>query len=115
MIDMKILGERLRMIRKHLGIKQQQLAEATKLSQPAISRLENGEEVYASALLAVLCFYQDKVSFDSLFSPDLDIVNDQQLYCSRNNIRQRLNRQLSAIAHGISDNLQLIEELKSKI
>ena len=52
------------MIRKHLGIKQQQLAEATNLTQPAISRLENGEEVYSSALLAVLTFYKDKINLD---------------------------------------------------
>ena len=57
-MDAKRLGERLRKIRKQLGITQLQLAEATKLTQPAISRLENGEEIYASGLLAVLEFYR---------------------------------------------------------
>lgn len=113
---MKILGERLRMIRKHLGIRQQQLAVATNLSQPAISRLENGEEVYASALMAVLNFYQDKISLDYLLTSDVDINSDQTLlYCSRTEIRQKLNNQLSAIANGISDSLELIEKMKSNI
>ena len=57
-MELKVLGERLRMIRKHLGINQQELADATNLTQPAISRLEKGDEVYASTLLAVLSFYQ---------------------------------------------------------
>ena len=54
-MELKVLGERLRMIRKHLGINQQELADATNLTQPAISRLEKGDEVYASTLLAPNC------------------------------------------------------------
>ena len=112
-MDAKRLGERLRMIRKHLGIKQQQLAEATNLTQPAISRLENGEEVYSSAILAVLTFYRDKVNLDYLFDPDLDINEHLQVYCNRDVIRQNLDRHLAEIAHCLEKDLKQIATLRN--
>lgn len=114
-MDAKRLGERLRMIRKHLGIKQQQLAEATNLTQPAISRLENGEEIYSSAILAVLTFYRDKVNLDYLFDPDLDINEHSQIYCDRNVIRQNLDRQLAEIAQDLEKGLEQIATLRSLV
>lgn len=114
-MDAKRFGERLRMIRKHLGIKQQQLAEATNLTQPAISRLENGEEVYSSAILAILTFYRDKVNLDYLFDPDLDINEHSQIYCNRNVIRQNLDHQLAEIAHCLEKDVERIATLRSQI
>ena len=115
MIDSRILGERLRQVRTLLGITQMQLASSTGMSQPTISRLENGEEVYASALLAVLKFYQDKVSLDLLFDPDLDIDDKSLLFCSRREIRQRLNSRLTTIAHNLEESLDQIAALKNQI
>ena len=114
-MDARLLGERLRMIRKHLGISQQQLAKATNLTQPTISRLENGEEVYASALLAVLDFYREKVSLDHLFDPDLDTSDKSQLYCSKQESRQRFDRQLAVIAHDLEESLEQITGLRDQI
>lgn len=114
-MDARLLGERLRMIRKHLGISQQQLAKATNLTQPAISRLENGEEVYASALLAVLDFYWEEVSLDHLFNPDLDTSDKSQLYCSKQEFRQRFDRQLAVIAHDLEESLRQITALRNQI
>lgn len=113
-MDTKMLGERLRLIRKHLGISQQQLAKATNLSQPAISRLENGEEIYASALLAVLSFYQDKISLDHLFDPNMDTTDGSQLYCSCYEVRQRLDSRLAVIAQNLEKSLEHIEVLRTQ-
>lgn len=114
-MDLKELGERLRMIRKHLGINQQHLAKVTNLTQPAISRLENGEEVYASALLAVLNFYRERVSLDLLLNPDLDTDDKSLLFCSRREIQQRLDSQLTTIAHHLDESLKQIATLKGQI
>ena len=114
-MDLKELGERLQMIRKHLGISQKQLAKATKLSQPAISRLENGEQVYASALLAVFDFYRDKVSLDHLLDPDLDTSDNTLLYCRSQERRQMLDCRLSAIAHDLEESLEQISALRDEI
>ena len=111
-MELKVLGERFRMIRKHLGINQQQLADATHLTQPAISRLEKGEEVYASTLLAVLSFYQDRVCLDHLLAPDLDTGSNTLLYTSRQEMRQSLNSRLSEIASRLDQTREQIEKLR---
>ena len=82
-MELKVLGERLRMIRKHLGINQQQLADATNLTQPAISRLEKDDEVYASTL--------------------------------RQELRQRLSRDLAQIASKLDQAKEQADALRSKI
>ena len=114
-MDAKRLGERLRMIRKHLGINQQQLAKATNLTQPAISRLENGEEVYASALLEVLAYYREKVSLDHLFDPNLNTSDDSLLYSNCHEIHQKLDSQLADIAHSLHESLEHIKSLRSEV
>ena len=114
-MDLKELGERLRMIRKHLRINQQQLAKATNLTQPAISRLENGEEVYASALLAILNFYRERVNFNLLLDPNLETDDKFLLFCSRQEARQRIDSQLTTIAHHLDESLKQIATLKDEI
>ena len=102
-MDSKILGERLRQIRLMLGMTQKELATASYLAQPVISRLENGEEVYASVLLSVLYYYQGKISLDRLFSPDFVVSKEQLVYASREEMLQKLVRQLDLIADTISE------------
>lgn len=114
-MELKELGERLRMIRKHLGMNQQQLADATHLTQPAISRLEKGDEVYASTLLAVLSFYQDKVCLHNLLSPDLSTDSDTLLYTSPQKMRQSLNNGLAEIASWLDQTKEQVEALRSNI
>ena len=98
MIDSQILGDRLRQIRTLLGITQKQLAMCTNMTQSAISRLENGEEVYASVLLSVLHFYHGKVSLDNLFAPEFS-AEEERLRCrSHEEDRKSILRQLDIMA-----------------
>ena len=114
-MELKVLGERLRMIRKHLGMNQQQLADATHLTQPAISRLEKGDEVYASTLLAILSFYQDTVCLDNLLSPYLDTDPNMSLYSVPQEVRQKLNVGLIEIASSLEKTKELVDTLRSNI
>ena len=114
-MDLKVLGERLRMIRKHLGINQQELADATNLTQPAISRLEKGDEVYASTLLAVLSFYRDKICLDHLISTDLNTGQTAQLYASRQETRQRLSLSLAEITSMLDQTKEQVEALRNDL
>ena len=103
MIDSRILGERLRLIRTRLGLSQKQLAAAIRQTQPAISRLENGEEVYASVLLAALHFYQSKVSLDNLFAQDFITEDERLLFYSPEEKRQNISQQLDLMADIINE------------
>ncbi len=115
MIDSKILGNRIRMIRCRLGLTQKQLAEATFLSQSAMSRLENGEEVYASVLLAILYYFQGKINLDYLFSQDFNIESESLLYHSQNGSRQSVIHQLSMIAESLQTGLDQVALLQKKM
>ena len=118
-MDSRILGERLRQIRLMMGLTQKELAAATYLAQPVISRLENGEEVYASVLLSVLYYYQGKISLDRLFSPDFVASKEQLVYACREEMLQKLVRQLDLIADTISEanetSLAQIGRLKKEV
>lgn len=92
MIDLKILGGRLRLLRKRMKLTQSELAGALNVSQTAISRLENGDEVYASVLLAVLGYYQDTYSLDYLMTDDFDADSTRLQHRSLNDIRQQLEQ-----------------------
>ena len=118
-MDSKILGERLRQIRLQLGLTQKQLATATNLTQSVMSRLENGEEVYASVLLAVLRYYHENISLDRLFSPDFNAAKEKQEYDSREERCQKIIRQLDSIAIAINEANETsrtqIERLKKEL
>lgn len=103
MIDSRIIGERLRLIRTRLGMSQKQLAAAIEQTQPAVSRLENGEEVYASVLMAALHFYQSKISLDNLFAQDFNTEDEYLLYISHEKQQQSFLQQLDLIADIISE------------
>ena len=115
MMDAKKLGGRLRRVRKLLGLNQQQLAKVTNLTQPAISRMENGEEVYASALLAVLDFYREKICLDSLFDPKLDEDDKNLLSNSLYEACQRIDHQLAFIAQDLEKSKRKIAALRNKL
>ena len=103
------------MIRKHFGITQLQLAEAANMTQPAISRLENGEEVYASGILAVLDFFRDKVCLDNLLDPDLGEEDLDLLYCSRQEKVERIDKELANITQDLDETMRKIVALKSQL
>ena len=118
MIDLKVLGERFRLLRSHVGLTQKGLAAATGLSQTVISRLENGEEVYASALLCVFRFYQNRVSLDDLLSPDFNL-DALRLYQHRKETQQLLQRHLDIIKDILTSanesSLQQLDYLMQKV
>lgn len=118
-MDSIILGERLRQIRLMLGLTQKELAVATHLTQPVLSRLENGEEVYASVLLSVLYYYQGKISLNRLFAPDFIAAKEKLLSASKEEMMQKLVRQLDLIADTISEaketSLAQINRLKKEV
>lgn len=116
-MDAKILGERLRLIRKRLGITQKQLAEATNLTQSVMSRMEKGEEIYASALLSIIYFYQGKINLNYLFSPEFNAESDRLLTYNENCLLS-FRRQLDIVADIISSAnetcLVHLEKMKNK-
>lgn len=118
-MDLKVLGERLQQTRKRLGLTQKDLSSATQLSQTSISRLENGEEVYASVLSSVLCYYQQKISLDYLLSQDFDANSIRLFQRNTEEVRQQLSSQILRIANSLTLStqsfIQQLEFLKDSV
>ena len=118
-MDLKQLGERLQQTRKRLGLTQKDLSTATQISQTSISRLENGEEVYASVLITVLSYYQERVSLDYLLSQDFNVTSNHLFLQNMEESRQQLSNQIQRIANSLSLStqsfIQQLEILKDSI
>ncbi|MBP3776264.1 MAG: transcriptional regulator [Prevotella sp.] len=79
MEELIVIGDRLKRIRKFLGLTQDEVARSANVSQAAVSRIEHGEEVYASVLLALVIFYQSQnISTEVIFNPQLDITQKEE-------------------------------------
>lgn len=100
-MDLQQLGERLQQTRKRLGLTQKDLSTATQLSQTSISRLENGEEVYASVLMTVLSYYQEKISLDYLLSQDFNVTSNHLFFRNMKESRQQLSNQIVRISNSL--------------
>lgn len=67
-LDQKELGRRLQLVRRHLGLKQSEVAEMVGFSFITISRLERGENGGSSVLAKLLALYSQHISLNALFT-----------------------------------------------
>lgn len=114
-MDLQQFGKRLRLIRKRLGLTQVQVATETHLSQTAISRVENGDEIYASALIAIQHFYMSKISLDFLIADDLGAEDIFSLQEELEKRQQRIRLIVKEIYLSTEKNLQKLEQLQQLI
>ena len=69
-LSQKELGRRLQEVRKHIGLKQVDVAEKVGCESLTISRLERGENIGSSVLSKMLVIYSDYISLNTLFAKD---------------------------------------------
>ena len=67
-ISQKDLGRRLQLVRRHLGLKQSEVAEQVGCGSLTISRLERGENVGSGTLGSLLAIYSQHISLNTLFA-----------------------------------------------
>jgi transcriptional regulator with XRE-family HTH domain len=67
-ISQKELGRRLQLVRRHLGMKQSEVAEQVGCGSLTISRLERGEGVGSATLGSLLAIYSQHISLNTLFA-----------------------------------------------
>lgn len=119
MTDLMTIGSRLRQIRSEMGLSQKALASDIGVSQTAVSRLENGEDIYASALLAILMYLRSKVSLDYLVSSDFSVDSHWLNHHSEEEVRQFLIRHLDILRDAINSSndasLQQLELMRRRI
>lgn len=64
-LDKKKVGEKLKSLRKELGLTQQQIADECMITQQSYSLYENGKSLVTSLVLFTIC-YNHKLSIDKI-------------------------------------------------
>ena len=86
----------------------------TNLTQSVMSRVENGEEVYASVLLTIFQYYRGKISIDNLLDEKIG-VDSQNLFVSPDEQKAIVYGQLSEIEKALDVSKNRIAELKDTL
>jgi transcriptional regulator with XRE-family HTH domain len=73
-ITLKLLGGRLKEMRKALDMLQEDVAKHLDVNQNAISRIENGAGGGINVLLKLLNFYSDFFVVEHILSPKFEVV-----------------------------------------
>lgn len=82
---MKLIGDKIRTLRKNKGLTQEKLAEALSVTAQSISKWENGLSAPDIALLPVIARFFS-ISIDDLFSYRLDALSHRERFiCSMAN------------------------------
>ena len=103
MEDLKTVGNRLRQIRHFLKLTQNEVAQSTKISQAAISRLEHGEEVYASVFISIIKYYSTHIDIGCIFNPNFEISPDLLLSSQDKSFKKILSRKIDAIKEELDE------------
>ena len=103
MEDLKTVGNRLRQIRHFLKLTQNEVAQSTKISQAAISRLEHGEEVYASVFISIIKYYSTHIDIGCIFNPNFEISSDLLLSSQDKTFKKILSRKIDAIKEELDE------------
>ena len=103
MEDLKTVGNRLRQIRHYLKLTQNEVAQSTKTSQAAISRLEHGEEVYASVFISIIKYYSTHIDIGCIFNPNFEISPDLLLSSQDKSFKKILSRKIDAIKEELDE------------
>ena len=73
-ITLKLLGGRLKEMRKAMGMLQEDIAKHLEVNQNAISRIEKGTGGSVSILLNLINYYSNFIVVEHILSPKFEVV-----------------------------------------
>lgn len=82
-LSLKEIGRRLQEVRKHIGLKQSDVAEQIGVGSLTISRLERGNSVNSSTIFKLLDFYSQYVSLNALFAESFPENTEEAFHNNR--------------------------------
>lgn len=109
-ISKKLLGERLMMMRKHLGVLQTHIAKDIGVHQNVISRLESGTGGNLDNLLLVTNYFSEFFYMDKFFSEDFIVMELSNL--SENELLESVAiERLELLKKQVEDEINVIAKL----
>lgn len=110
-IDIKILGQRLKAIRKDLGLSQVAVANSLGVAQSMVSKVERGAPVLSPVIIGYLLFYADRVNINYLLDDHFDILEKDQLYDVSFSLNSIARAKIETLQQNINNELNGIKEL----
>lgn len=93
-LNMKVLGKRLQQVRRHMGMKQSEVAAEIGCAPLTISRMERGET--STSLLPLLVFYSQNIDLNLLFGANYN-PDDEAVYCKNQSLLSLVKERLEKL------------------
>ena len=110
-IDIKILGQRLKAIRKDLGMSQMHIAQQLGVAQSMVSKIERGAPVLSPVLLGYMLFFSDRVNINYLVGDRFDINDKDALYDVSFSLNTIIRAKMETLQQDINREFDGIKEL----
>ncbi|UZR99611.1 helix-turn-helix domain-containing protein [Chondrinema litorale] len=110
-LDLKLIGERFRMLRTELDLSQKQIAEQLDVHQNAISRLEKGIGASLELFLKLVSFYSNYFVVDKILAKYFSVVrkDDSTMSYLDDVAIEKLKQVQEDFNKGVADIITLLE------
>ena len=109
--DIKILGQRLRAIRKDLGMTQVNVAKELGVAQSLVSKVEQGQPVLSPVVIGYIFLFADRININYLMGEKFDINDKDALYDVNFSINSIIRAKMETLQQDINNELDSIKEL----
>ena len=110
-VDIKKLGQRLKAIRKDLGMAQVDVAKAIGVSQSMVSKVERGAAVLSPVIIGYLLLFADRININYLLSEHFDINQKDTLYHVEYSLNSIVRAKMETLQQDLNKELDSIKEL----
>lgn len=115
-VDIREMGHRLALVRRHLDLTQQEVALEIGTKQNIISKIERGEQLLSPIFLRLLLFYSRSVSMDYLFGSSFTLDGDsleKKDYALQTVVKKRMEMLCDSIQNSLErESRAITDEIK---
>lgn len=109
--DIKKLGQRLRAIRKDLGMTQVNVAKELGVAQSLVSKVEQGLPVLSPVVIGYISLFADRININYLMGDRFDINDKDALYDVNFSINSIIRAKMETLQQEMNNELDSIKEL----
>lgn len=110
-IDIKILGQRLKAIRKDLGLSQVEIAKNLGINQSMVSKVERGAPVLSPVVIGYLILFSDRININYLLDEHFDILDKDSLYDVSFSLNSIARAKIESLQQQVNEELNNIKQL----
>ena len=109
--DIKTLGQRLRAIRKDLGMTQVNVAKELGIAQSLVSKLELVQPVLSPVVIGYISLFAERININYLMGDRFDINDKDALYDVNFSINSIIRAKMETLQEELNNEFNGIKEL----